>query len=82
VTAVSSIDSPKADALVYDSSDLCCVLRISPATLHRLKAAGKLPRAFKLGAQLRWERSVIHQWIAAGMPDEKTWTALRKAGRR
>lgn len=70
------------EQLVYDTADLCHVLRISVATLHRLKAAGKLPRARKLGSQLRWEASEIREWVAAGMPDLQRWEALRNGGGR
>jgi predicted DNA-binding transcriptional regulator AlpA len=67
--------------LLLDSGDLCTVLRISLATLHRLKAAGKLPRARRLGSQLRWLLSEIKDWCAAGMPDCKTWEAILAAQR-
>ncbi len=71
------------EPLVYDTADLCHVLRVSIATLHRLKAAGKLPRARKLGGQLRWDASEIREWVSAGMPDLQRWEAIRNAnGRR
>lgn len=68
--------------LVYTSADLRRELRISSATLHRLKAAGKLPRAFRLGGKLRWNAAEVREWAAAGMPDQKNWEAMRKAGKR
>jgi hypothetical protein len=65
------------EPLTYDTDDLAFVLRSSLATIHRLRAAGKLPRALKLGGQLRWRVEEIKAWCAAGMPDLKTWEAMR-----
>jgi excisionase family DNA binding protein len=62
--------------LLYDSSDLCHVLRCSKPTLHRLKAANKLPKALRLGGQLRWNVEEVQAWIRAGMPDGRTWGVL------
>jgi predicted DNA-binding transcriptional regulator AlpA len=67
--------------LLYDSSDLCHVLRCSIATLHRLKAANKVPKALRLGGQLRWNAEEVQAWVRAGMPDGRTWAAMRAAER-
>jgi predicted DNA-binding transcriptional regulator AlpA len=70
-------DAVAVPPLVYDTADLCAVLRISPATLHRLRAAGKLPRAMRLGSQLRFLASEIQEWCEAGMPDQRAWEAIK-----
>lgn len=48
ILSIGDSSTPPANSapepLVYDSADLCHVLRVSAATLHRLKSAGKLPR--------------------------------------
>lgn len=77
-------ERPPLNPLVYGTEGMCEALDISVATLHRLKASGKLPAAQKLGGQLRWSVSEIEEWIKAGMPDQKTWEAMRDAnkGRR
>jgi predicted DNA-binding transcriptional regulator AlpA len=67
--------------LLYDTSDLCLVLRCSVATIHRLKAANKLPKALRLGGQLRWSTEEVQLWIRAGMPDGQSWAAMRAAER-
>src|SRR5579875_1878545 len=67
------------EPLVYDSADMCKVLRSSLATLHRLKAARKLPRPLRLGGQLRWAASEIQEWVAAGMPDQQKWEPIWQA---
>jgi hypothetical protein len=64
--------------LLYGTADLCKVLRIGLATLHRLKAAGKLPRARKL-AGLKWDADEMRRWVGAGMPPLKEWEAMEAA---
>lgn len=45
-------------------------VRLSCSTRHvrRLAATGRIPRPIKLGALLRWLKSDIDQWLAAGCP--------------
>lgn len=67
-----------SSALLLTPRDLAAELRVSLATIWRLRAAGKLPRALTtLGKQLlRWHRDEIKAWIACGMPDMATWEAI------
>ena len=67
--------------LLYDSTDMCAVLRIGLATLHRLKAAGRLPRARKL-AGLKWDADEVRRWVSAGMPPLEEWEAMEAAQKR
>jgi excisionase family DNA binding protein len=56
---------------------------ISRATWHRLRAAGKLPPAVKMGRSVRWRRADVVGWIEAGCPDARTWEAMQASnGRR
>jgi predicted DNA-binding transcriptional regulator AlpA len=64
------------EPLVYTTADLVVVLRTSAATLHRMKAAGKLPRPIRWGGKLCWRVADVQAWVAAGMPDLKTWEVL------
>lgn len=64
--------------LLYDTADMCAVLRIGMATLHRLKSSSKLPRARKL-AGLKWDVDEVRRWVAAGMPALKEWEAMEAA---
>ncbi len=73
-----STADPSVPLLVYDTSDMRHVLRTSEATLHRLRAAGKLPKALRLGGQLRWCTEEIRRWVEAGMPDQRTWEATKR----
>ena len=54
---------------------------VSRATWHRLRVAGKVPPALKLGRVCRWNRAEIENWIASGCPDAATWKAM-ESGRR
>jgi predicted DNA-binding transcriptional regulator AlpA len=71
--------APPLSPLTYDTNDLAFVLRTSLATIHRLRAAGKLPRALKLGSQLRWRVAEVQAWVTAGMPDLQTWETMNDA---
>jgi predicted DNA-binding transcriptional regulator AlpA len=64
--------------LLLDTADLCQLLRISKATLHRLLAAGKLPRPIRL-AGLKWPAAEIEAFVAMGCPDRATFEARRDA---
>jgi predicted DNA-binding transcriptional regulator AlpA len=68
--------------LLYDSSDLCHILRCSKATLHRLKSGNKLPKALRLGGQLRWSVEEVQAWIRAGLPNARIWEAIKSADRK
>jgi predicted DNA-binding transcriptional regulator AlpA len=86
----SAADRPRTppaalEPLLLTAEDLAQLLRISPATVWRLRAAGKLPRPLDaLGRQLvRWRAEEIRRWVDAGLPDMRTWEALRdQAARR
>jgi predicted DNA-binding transcriptional regulator AlpA len=76
-TSVTPAVASPLTQLIFDSGDLCRVLSMSPATLHRLRAAGKLPRAHRLGGRLAWRADEVREWVAAGMPNLETWEAMR-----
>jgi hypothetical protein len=65
--------------LTFDSADLCHHLRCHPSTLARMRAAGRLPRAFRFGSQLRWLRDEVERWTMAGMPSFVEWEAMEAA---
>lgn len=56
---------------------LCEKLQISRATLWRLSSAGKVPSPMKLGRGVRWLSGEIDEWLAAGMPDRRSWQAMK-----
>ncbi len=75
-----SIDT--LDALLIPDTAAAALAGVSRATWHRLRAAGKLPAAVKLGRTVRWRRDEIVAWIEAGCPDGRTWAAIQATGRR
>src|SRR6266404_951492 len=81
VAASTTADPPALPPLLLDTRDLCAALRIGLATLHRLKAAGKLPRARKL-AGLKWDADEVRRWVTAGMPPLNEWEAIEAARRK
>lgn len=55
---------------------------VSRAHWHRLRAAGKLPPAIRLGRKVLWRRLEVADWIAAGCPDSRTWLAMTASNGR
>jgi excisionase family DNA binding protein len=43
---------------------LCC----SPRHVYRLSDSGKMPSPVRVGALVRWRRSDLDAWLAAGCP--------------
>ncbi len=42
--------------------------------VYRLADSGRMPRPIRLGGAVRWDRTTIEQWIAAGCPSVATST--------
>jgi predicted DNA-binding transcriptional regulator AlpA len=74
---------PKShDALLIPDTEAAAVAGVSRATWHRLRAAGKVPPAVRLGRSVRWRKGELIAWIEAGCPDARTWAAMQNCGRR
>jgi excisionase family DNA binding protein len=69
-------------ALLLTDREAARLCGLSRSTWHRLRAAGKLPAAVKLGRSCRWRRDELVRWINAACPDARTWTAMQASGRR
>jgi predicted DNA-binding transcriptional regulator AlpA len=61
-----------------EASRLCSV---SEATWWRLHASAKIPRPVRLGKRTLWRAEELRAWIAAGIPDRRTWEAMQAARR-
>lgn len=57
---------------------LADLLQISMATLHRWKAARKLPKPLQLGRLTRYGAAEVEAWIAAGCPGQEAWERLKR----
>jgi excisionase family DNA binding protein len=64
MTAVCS--SAESAAKLLDVEGVAEILGCSPRHVRRLSDAGKMPPPVKLGALVRWPRSTLESWIAAG----------------
>lgn len=61
---------------LLDVRGVADLLAISSSTVRRLADGGRMPRPVRLGALVRWRRSEVEDWIAAGCP------SITKPGRR
>ncbi len=64
-----------AESMMLDVGDVAELLNCSSRHVYRLADAGKMPPPIKLGALVRWDKSVLAKWIADGCPP------IRRAGR-
>jgi prophage regulatory protein len=63
------VDSkPLPDRRLLNVDDVAAMLGVSGRHVYRLADAGKMPRPFKLGGAVRWDRLAIADWIASGCP--------------
>ena len=80
VDSVEALANGKAalQPLLLSAADLAQLLRLSTATIWRLRASGKLPRPLDaLGRQLiRWDAGEVRRWIMAKMPPPAEWEAI------
>lgn len=71
-----------AEPLLIPDTVSAALVGVSRAHWHRLRAAGKVPPAVKLGRKVLWRRAELVAWIEAGCPDTRTWAAMTATGRR
>jgi excisionase family DNA binding protein len=69
-TLTSSARTPSAQLL--DVRAVAAILNCSARTVYRLADGGLMPRPRKLGSLVRWSKSEIEAWIAAGCPQVRT----------
>jgi excisionase family DNA binding protein len=68
--------APVVPAALISIRDIATLLSCSARHVYRLVDARRIPQPIKLGALLRWVKTDIDHWIAAGCPD------CRKGGTR
>lgn len=66
---------PASESLALTGDELAKLLGISRRHLHTLDRTAKVPRPIRLGQSVRWPRSEIIQWLAAGAPPREQWEA-------
>jgi predicted DNA-binding transcriptional regulator AlpA len=70
------------EAMLIPATEAAALAGVSRATWHRLRAAGKVPPAVKLGRAVRWRRADLVLWIELGCPDRQTFDASMNANGR
>jgi len=58
--------------LMMTADELAETLCISKRQVWRLKAKGDLPKPVNIGTSVRWRRSDVLEWIAAGCPSHSS----------
>jgi excisionase family DNA binding protein len=56
------VESP----LLITAAEFASLLHVSTRTLWRLRSAGRLPDAVRLGGAVRWRLDDVKNWIAGG----------------
>ena len=65
---VKAVPEHDAEDETFDVPDLARMFKCSISHIYTMRDAKKLPRSLKLGQLIRWRRSVIRSWMAAGCP--------------
>ena len=74
-------DRDQKSQLGVSARELGTMLNVSLRQVWRLNAAGKLPKAIRLGGSVRWNQAEIQKWFEAGCPDRRTWEARKDVAR-
>jgi len=63
-----TVTSTSQHSVLIDVHAVASMLACSTRHVYRLCDAGRMPQPVRLGALVRWDRSVIKAWIADGCP--------------
>ena len=78
-TSATALQPPAASSdlspLLLDIRGLAKLLSRSVGSLWRDDAAGRLPRAVRIGSSKRWRLDEIRDWVSAGCPSRTDWEA-------
>jgi prophage regulatory protein len=74
--------SPPPPPLLVTAREAAQLCGVSPATWHRMVAAGRTPAPVRISRRcVRWRSSELADWVQAGCPDRRSWLA-RQAARK
>ena len=54
------------------------LMSLSKRQIFRLNSCGKIPAPIRIGGSVRWVKSTISAWLAAGAPDRQTFEAMQE----
>ena len=70
--------APAIEPLLVDAATAARLCGVSRATWYSWQASGAIPAAIlRRGRIVRWRRSEIESWIAAGCPARDRWQAMK-----
>jgi predicted DNA-binding transcriptional regulator AlpA len=70
-------------AQAVTKAQVAAMLQVAERSVERLAATGSLPGRLQLpGRAVRYNRSVVGQWIAAGCPPQQLWPSSWRPQRR
>lgn len=69
------------DPMLLSVVQVAAMLGVSRAHIWRLHTAGHLPAPLRLGRAVRWRRSELEAWLAAGAPHRDKWRELEPGAR-
>ena len=69
----------RPEFLLLSASQAAAVCNTSVRTWRMWDAAGKIPRAIRIGRSTYWRPEELRAWVAAGCPERARWNALRES---
>lgn len=66
---------------VLDRLEMAIYIGRSLPSVDRDDAAGRLPRAVRIGRSKKWIKSDVDLWLEMGCPDRETFEARKRAAR-
>jgi predicted DNA-binding transcriptional regulator AlpA len=64
--------------LLLRASEAAALCNTSVRTWRAWDAAGKIPRAIRIGRSTFWRPADLRAWVTAGCPDRITWEAIQQ----
>jgi predicted DNA-binding transcriptional regulator AlpA len=59
--------------LLLTAAEAAALCRTSVRTWRAWDAAGKVPRAIRIGRAKLWRPDELREWVAAGCPERSIW---------
>jgi predicted DNA-binding transcriptional regulator AlpA len=63
--------------LLLTAADSAALCNVSLRTWWAWDAAGKIPRAIRIGHKVFWRPEELKAWVAAGCPERAMWEAMQ-----
>lgn len=68
-----------ADRELVNTAEVCAMLGLSRTTFDKFRRSGRLPRPkIEMPRLVRWSRSELERWVAAGCPAQTEWEATKR----